>query len=337
MSLYKQPNSTYWWVNIQVHGHPRVRRSTGTDDRIQAQRIHDEIKASLWQQPRLKGHTWGQAVMAWVNVQPRSESELLSLAKFGRHFADCLLTDVTRERVHKALNAFCETPGTYTRYRTMIAAILNLAKENGSIREVPKLAERKDKTQKTREWITREQWKKLHAELPSHLQPAALFAISTGLRQANVLGMRWARVDLDRRLVWVEGSEAKNGKAITVPLNQDAVAALLTVQGQHPEFCFTFRGKPFKEIKTAFIAACVRAGLGSYTTMARSQSRGVHYSGFTWHGLRHTWATWHIQAGTPVEVLQKLGAWSDLRMVLNYSHLTPGHLASFSKNSSIDL
>ncbi len=313
MSLYKQPNSPYWWVNIQVYGHPRVRRSTGTADRIQAQRVHDEIKAGLWQQPRLKGHTWGQAVMAWVEAAPRSESELLSLAKFGRYFADCLLTDITREKVHKALNEFCKTSGTYTRYRTMIAAILNLAKENGSLREVPRLTERKDKKEKPREWITRAQWNKLYEELPSHLRAPAKFAVSTGLRQANVLTLTWDRTDLDRRLVWVEAADAKGGKAISVPLNQDAVAALLTVQGQHKVYCFTFRRKPFKDIKTAFMAACIRAGLGRYMD--------GEYTGFTWHGLRHTWATWHIQAGTPVEVLQKLGAWSDLRMVMKYALL----------------
>ncbi len=305
MSLYKQPNSPYYWADIQVYGHPRVRRSTGTNDRVEAQRIHDEIKASLWSQPKLKGHTWGHAVMDWVDAHPRSESELLSLAKFGRHFPDCLLTDITRENVHKALNSFCKTTGTYTRYRTMIAAILRLAKENGSLKEVPKLVERKDKKQKTRDWLTPEQWKKLYDELPPHLQPMARFAITTGLRQANVLGLRWERVDLDRKLVWVEGMDAKGERAFPVPLSQQGIDTLRSVLGQNAEFCFTYRGKPIKDIKTAFIAACIRAGCGRYESNT--------YQGFTWHGLRHTWATWHIQNGTPVEVLQKLGAWADLK------------------------
>lgn len=325
MSLIKKSNSPYWWADLQVYGHPRIRRSTGTTDRVEAQRVHDEIKASLWSQPKLKGHTWGQAVMDWVDAHPRSESELLSLAKFGRHFADCLLTEVTRERVHKALDSFCKTPGTYTRYRTMIAAILNLAKENGSIKELPKLTERKDKTQKAREWLTHEQWDALRAELPPHMLAMATFAVETGLRQVNVLGMQWSRVDLDRKLIWVEGPHMKGKKAVGIPLSTGAINALKSVQGQHPEFCFTYRGKPIKEIKTAFIAACVRAGVGRYCD--------GKYVGFTWHGLRHSWATWHVQSGTPLDVLQKLGSWSDMRMVLNYSHHSAGYLAQFADNT----
>lgn len=77
---------------------------------------------------------------------------------------------------------------------------------------------------------------------------------------------------------------------------------------------FLFRGKPISSVKTAFMAACIRAQVGRY------EAGG--YQGFTWHGLRHTWATWHVQNGTPLDVLQKLGGWSDLRMVMNYAHHT---------------
>ena len=92
-------------------------------------------------------------------------------------------------------------------------------------------------------------------------------------------------------------------------------------------YVFTFRGKRIHDVKTSFMAACVRAGLGTYET----EDGG--YEGFTWHGFRHTWATWHAQNGTPMEVLQKLGAWSDPRMVQLYAHHSPGHLASYANNS----
>jgi integrase len=60
---------------------------------------------------------------------------------------------------------------------------------------------------------------------------------------------------------------------------------------------------------------------------------GGSYQGFTWHGFRHTWATWHVQNGTPLDVLQKLGGWSDLRMVMNYAHHAPGFAAGFVGNN----
>lgn len=91
---------------------------------------------------------------------------------------------------------------------------------------------------------------------------------------------------------------------------------------------FTHNGKPFKKVKTAFQAACVRSGVGRFI----ETDDGFRYQGFTWHGLRHTWATWHIQNETPLDVVQKLGGWADLRMVMNYAHHSPGYLAQYANN-----
>ncbi|WP_232058771.1 tyrosine-type recombinase/integrase [Azospira sp. I09] len=45
------------------------------------------------------------------------------------------------------------------------------------------------------------------------------------------------------------------------------------------------------------------------------------------HDLRHTWATWQRQAGTPTHELQRLGGWRTGAMVERYAHLAPDHLA----------
>jgi integrase len=50
---------------------------------------------------------------------------------------------------------------------------------------------------------------------------------------------------------------------------------------------------------------------------------------FRWHDLRHTWASWHVQAGTPLHVLQELGSWESVEMVRRYAHLSADHLASY--------
>lgn len=341
MSLYKQKNSEVWWSDLR-HAGQRVRQSTGETDRGKAQKRENEFQVTLWRHvPDVKGRTWGQAVAAWLDVEARSDSELLSLAKFGRLYPDRALVDVTRDNVHEALS-FCKTAGTYMRYRTMIAAILNLAKTAGWLASPPLLAMKRDKKKKPREWLTPEQWATLRAELPAHLLPAATFAIETGLRQDNVLGLTWTKVSLDRKMVWVEAEEAKADNAIPVPLS-DAAMTVLQAQvgltytprkGGPPVtslYVFPFRGKRIYDVKTSFMAACVRAGLGTYETEDGT------YEGFTWHGFRHTWATWHAQNGTPMEVLQMLGAWTDPRMVQRYAHHSPGFIAGYANNNRKEL
>ena len=68
----------------------------------------------------------------------------------------------------------------------------------------------------------------------------------------------------------------------------------------------------------AWIRALVRAGIVD----------------FRWHDLRHTWANWHVQAGTPLHVLQELGGWESAEMVRRYAHLSSEHLAGYVEKFS---
>jgi integrase len=46
-----------------------------------------------------------------------------------------------------------------------------------------------------------------------------------------------------------------------------------------------------------------------------------------YHDLRHVWASWHVQPGTPLFALQELAGWETERMVRRYAHLSGEHLA----------
>jgi len=84
------------------------------------------------------------------------------------------------------------------------------------------------------------------------------------------------------------------------------------VYDPHPERVFTYEGKPIAWANTlGWRKALKRAGLAD----------------FRWHDLRHTWASWHVQNGTPLHVLQEMGAWETASMVRRYVHLAPAHLA----------
>ncbi|HGY1194685.1 TPA: tyrosine-type recombinase/integrase, partial [Citrobacter braakii] len=42
------------------------------------------------------------------------------------------------------------------------------------------------------------------------------------------------------------------------------------------------------------------------------------------------WASWLVQAGVPLFVLQEMGGWESLEMVKRYAHLSPTHLAEYA-------
>ncbi|HAE77246.1 MAG TPA: integrase [Morganella sp. (in: Bacteria)] len=53
---------------------------------------------------------------------------------------------------------------------------------------------------------------------------------------------------------------------------------------------------------------------------------------FRFHDLRHTRASWLIQSGVPLSVLQEMGGWESIEMVRRYAHLSPAHLQEYAKN-----
>ncbi len=61
----------------------------------------------------------------------------------------------------------------------------------------------------------------------------------------------------------------------------------------------------------------------------RKALRRARISDFRWHDLRHTWASWHVQRGTPLQVLKELGGWETLEMVQRYAHLSADHMTQW--------
>ncbi len=164
-------------------------------------------------------------------------------------------------------------------------------------------------------FLTRDQAMVLLRELPPHLRAMAAFSLATGLRRANVTGLTWEQVDLSRRLAWVHPDQARGRKAIGVPLNDTALAILQAEAGKHPDRVFTYEGRPVFQVSSmAWYKALKRAGIEN----------------FRWHDLRHTWASWHVQQGTPLFALQEMAGWETEKIVRRYAHLAAGHLAVYA-------
>ena len=119
-----------------------------------------------------------------------------------------------------------------------------------------------------------------------------------------------------RKAAWIHPDQAKARRAITVPLNADPMQVLKGQQGQHDQYVFTYKDHPIWQVNTKAWQKAVR---------------GAGLTGFRWHDLRHTWASWHVQAGTPLYVLQEMGSWASVEMVRRYAHLSAEYLAEHAE------
>jgi integrase len=319
MSLYKRNDSPHWWVKIS-HSGRTIQRSTGTADKSQAQEYHDKLKASLWEQQRLgvkPRRAWKEVVVRWLaetSEKVTHQEDVRKLRWLDPFLGSLMLDEITLDVLSaiKAEKLKIAGKPTVNRYLALVRAILLRARDEWEwIDRTPKVKLFKEGPGRERS-ITPEQVVALLAELPLHQRDVVVFALATGLRQSNVVGLEWSHVNLETSHAWVGADQSKNRKPIAVPLNATAQGVLRRQLGKHRERVFTFRGKP----------------LGWANTRAwRNALKRASIENFRWHDLRHTWASWHRQSGTPTHELQRLGGWRSSVMVERYAHLAPDHLA----------
>lgn len=314
MSLFKRGN--VWWIAITSSDGKRVRCTSGTTDRERAQELHDRLKHESWNQKKLGAkarHTWDEAALRWLK-EMKHKASIRDDARHIKAFTEALrgryLEEIRRDDISPIIGQLVAA-GTANRYVATIRAILRKAeREWGWLDRAPIFRTHKEPKRRIR-WLTQQEAGTLIRAMPEHLKDPAILALATGLRQSNVFGLQWSQIDMQRKVAWVHPDQAKARRAIGVPLNQDAVEAIRRQIGRHATHVFTHMGKPLK---------CPES---------RTWKRVLKKAGiedFRWHDLRHTWASWHIQNGTPLGALQEMGGWESSEMVRRYAHLSPSHL-----------
>lgn len=302
-----------YWMDVQING-KRLRESLKTGDKKLAQQLHDMRKAELWREGVLKEKpkkTFKEACARWVIERSHKRSlpdDQLKIKFLLPKIGGVLLSELTRDKIESVLPK--EVAGaTRNRYRALIRAMLRAAEREWDWLDRAPVLRTEAEPKRRVAYLTREQAEVLITCLPEKYRMPVRFALLTGLRRSNVFGLTWEAVDLDNSMVHVAAEDAKAGQRILVPLNKSAKALL-------ESFPEPRKGRVWGDMDrvwaNTWTAACKRAGV----------------PGFRFHDLRHTWASWHAMAGTPLSVLQELGGWHSHEMVQRYAHLSPEHLAN---------
>lgn len=138
-----------------------------------------------------------------------------------------------------------------------------------------------------------------------HLTPAVLLSMNTGLRRGEALKLRWGSVDFNRRLLTVEGRNAKNRQTRHVPLNDEAVNVLRNWREQGG-------GTGVRVFDVV-----------GFQTAWETVLKRARISNFRWHDLRHHFASRLVQNGVPLNTVRDLLGHGSVGMSLRYAHLAP--------------
>lgn len=339
MAVFKRGN--VWWVRFTAPNGARIRESSGSGSKRDAEEYETRRKAELWRihklgdKPRRK---WEEAVTTWAAERGGIDQTTKGhLRKLNPHFQGRYLDAIDRDflgqvmlelakdprmvydrstkKTRPASDGSTVTPATVNRRMEVARAIMRSAEARGWIQRAPSFPRMKEPKDRVR-WITREEAAALIHHLPPHMKAIVRFALATGLREANIIGLKWDQISPDRRFAWIHPDEAKAGKGIPVPLNEEARKAMEAADPA-PPYVFGYKGRRLsKANNTAFARALSKAGIQD----------------FRFHDLRHTWATWHRLSGTAQEDLKELGGWASPEMVNRYAHFTAEHLAASAEN-----
>ncbi len=366
MSLYKRRSeshksqSFYYKLYCPKTGKV-VQGSTGTANKAKAQEFHDRLKASLWdenkpeaaeekvaEEPAEEGlnYLWQHAVLEYLRT--RQEYGSLATIQSRLRWLDSWLKDKPLIEIDKKLLNEIKAakqkdeinvrikggvkkstgrkvqPATVNRVLKLLLSVLNVAVDMEWLDKVPKIKLLSEPKKRIR-WLAPHEAQRLLALLPTHLADMAQFSLETGMRRANVTGLEWSQIDLARKTAWIHPDQAKARKPIGIPLSDEAMVVLMRQRekkrhADYTQYVFVYEGKPVKQTSTKAWYKALKA---------------ADIKNFRWHDLRHTWASWHVQRGTPLYVLKELGGWETLEMVQRYAHLSSAHLAQWAQSHTV--
>jgi integrase len=248
---------------------------------------------------------------------PRPDAFAYAVLALTDFFEGCKVSDVKIETCKRYAAKRGRSAGTVRRELGVLRAAINYAHKHGRITravpvELPEAPESRDR------WLTRQE--AAHLIRASRTKPARLYmplfvliGLYTGRRKEAILSLRWPQVDLDAGIIdfrkpdETETNKRRGRAKISARLLPHLKRARR--RGSDLGYVIHDHGARIKDIKKGFAAACQRAKLERVSP----------------HTLRHTAATWLMQAGVPLWQASGYLSMSEETLQKVYAHHHPDY------------
>jgi integrase len=222
-----------------------------------------------------------------------------TIGNLGRWWSDKTVADVTSGNCRKYA-ASKSAPAARRDLETLRAAIGYWHKEYGPLDKVPVIT-LPGKSEPRDRWLTRKEARRLRhaAAATPHLYRFIVIGLLTGSRSGAIFALRWDWIDFKTGIMLRRPPKtAEDSRKKTPPVRMGRALMRLLKRWKRMDkdlkcpFVVHYDGQPVSRIKRTWAKACKKAKLKDVTP----------------HTLRHTRATWLMQAGvTPWEAAGALG------------------------------
>jgi len=238
------------------------------------------------------------------------------------------------EKIKKAMTDLKKAPRSIEYVFSTARQIWNQAKRDGlTDRDSPTKQVKKPKYDNKRTtFFTHEQADILLEKLKeksTQVYHISLLSLHTGMRASEIFKLKWVDLNLEEGIINIK--DAKSGSRPAF-MTSEVKAMFEKIKSQNNFFndlVFTSNaGDTIRQISKTFERVIDELGFNEGITDRRQR--------FTFHNLRHTYASWLVQQGTPLYTVQQLMGHKSIALTERYSHLAPDSLkaavTAFEKN-----
>ena len=337
-------------VQIRIKGFPPQTQTfdNKTEGKHWAARIETEIRAGRYMPHAVaQRHTMRELLEDYktkvlIPFKPKeSRTQLPQIDWWIEKLGNYSLADITPAAIAKCRDELLVTPfgkkgkkrapATVVRYLAGLSQAFNIAVNEWQwMPESPmaKVSKPKVSNERLRHLSADEQSRLLEAATHSanqYLHAILVLALSTGMRQSEIMTLRWGDVLIEDAhesgLILLE--KTKNGERRGVPLVRNAFIAIKSIRNIHAEsnngkingtallFPSEIDSSKPVEIRKAWETTIRRAAIAD----------------FRFHDLRHTAASYLAMEGATAPEIAEILGHKSLQMVKRYSHFTKTHIS----------
>ena len=341
MAIYLKKSTGDYYVDLYVNG--RRKRWKVGPNRRQAELVESKLKVEIVEDKFMdikkdSGITFSEFADRYIQEHSKVENKSwyddehrmkLLKSEFGsRPLCSIETKDIVqfKSRLLNKKKASGKTirPATINRYLMLLKGMYSRAIDWGvfhGVHPCQRIKALRENNEKNR-YLSIEEIHELLAQCGGELTDVVGFALSTGMRAGEIVGLKWVDVDFKLGLIYIRRSgkmtySPKSGKNRVVPMNDGSRRVLKNrsetqIGVQVNESVFTSRHWD------GYKAAVMRANLNPEGTNEIDK--------VVFHTLRHTFASYLAIKGVDLYRIAKLLGDTFQVVEKRYAHLQPKHL-----------
>lgn len=326
-----QDGNVRFQVIIRLKGHPTQTATFAriTDAKKWAQHTEAAIREGRYfKTVEAKKHTLKDMIDRYIEQFHPSNARKTQLKWWKGKLGCYVLNDITPAIIASGRDELLQgittretqrSPSTVVRYIAALSHVFTIGiKEFGWLESSPvsKIKKPREPSGRVR-FLSDEERQQLLTACKNSYSPflyiVVVLAISTGMRQSEIMHLTWQQVDLQRRQIILE--KTKNKTCRTIPLANLALDLLekhLHERQLHHHLLFPgkIHGKPM-DLRKAWMSALKQAGIKN----------------FRFHDLRHSAASYMAMSGSNLVEIGVLLGHKRLEVTKRYSHLSQKHVS----------